>query len=158
MDPDTEIELPDESATLKLGAALSRFTGLVFLHGELGAGKTTLVRGYLQALGHEGPVKSPTYTLIEPYEIAGRRVLHLDIYRLGDPAELEYMGIRDDLGEENTLLVEWPERASGFLGQPDIEIDLDYAESGRKAHISSSKPDTAREIGKVMDSLPVLRQ
>ena len=155
---DAEIDLPDEASTLKLGAAIAKFTGLVFLHGELGAGKTTLVRGYLQALGHRGPVKSPTYTLIEPYEIAGRRVLHLDIYRLGDPAELEYMGIRDDLREGNTLLVEWPERARGFLGQPDIEIDLEYADDGRRAHLSSAVPDTAEELAKVMDCLPVQRR
>lgn len=152
---DVEIDLPDEASTLKLGAALSQFRGLIFLHGELGAGKTTLVRGYLQALGHKGPVKSPTYTLIEPYEFAGERVLHLDIYRLGDPTELEYMGIRDDLGAGNTLLVEWPERAKGYLGQADIEIDLHYSDPGRKACVLVPDPALREGLVQVISSTQI---
>lgn len=155
---DLEIDLPNEASTLRLGAALSQFRGLIFLHGELGAGKTTLVRGYLQALGHNGPVKSPTYTLIEPYEFAGERVLHLDIYRLGDPAELEYMGIRDDLGMGNTLLVEWPERAKGYLGQADIEIDLNYSEPGRQACILVANPELREGLVEVISNSQITEQ
>ena len=147
-----ELELADEAATLKLGKALSSQCGLIFLQGELGAGKTTLVRGYLQALGHQGPVKSPTYTLIEPYEFSDRKVLHLDIYRLADPAELEYMGIRDDIGTDTTLLVEWPERAKGFFGQPDIEIALGYSNGGRRASLSAADPVTRTALVKAISN------
>jgi tRNA threonylcarbamoyladenosine biosynthesis protein TsaE len=149
MPEDIVVDLPDEAATLSLGASLSKFSGIIFLNGELGAGKTTLVRGYLQALGYEGAVKSPTYTLIEPYEIAGRRLLHLDIYRLGDPLELEALAIRDELDPDNTLLVEWPERAQGYLGEPDIEINLLYNGDARQARIVA-KVSLARQIAKVI--------
>ena len=150
MPEDIVVDLPDEAATLSLGASLSKFSGIIFLNGELGAGKTTLVRGYLQALGYEGAVKSPTYTLIEPYEIAGRRLLHLDIYRLGDPLELEALAIRDELDPDNTLLVEWPERAQGYLGEPDIEINLQYTGDSRQARIVSAKVPLATEIAHVI--------
>ena len=132
-----------------MGASLSKFSGIIFLNGELGAGKTTLVRGYLQALGYQGAVKSPTYTLIEPYEVAGRRLLHLDIYRLADPLELEALAIRDELDPDNTLLVEWPQRAQGYLGEPDIEINLLYSGDSRQARIVA-KVSLASQIAKVI--------
>ena len=144
------VDFPDESATLSLGASLSGLSGIIFLNGELGAGKTTLVRGFLQALGYQGAVKSPTYTLIEPYDIAGRRVLHLDIYRLADPSELEALAIRDELDADNTLLIEWPERAQGYLGEPDIEIDLQYVGDARQARITPLKASAADEIAHVI--------
>ena len=106
--------------------------GLVFLRGELGAGKTTLVRGLLRGLGHEGPVRSPTYTLIEPYELDGQRVYHLDLYRHGDPEELEFLGLRDLLDGEGLLLVEWPDRGIGFLPAPDLVIDITHVPPGRR--------------------------
>ena len=149
MADDIVVDLPDEAATLALGASLSKFSGIIFLNGELGAGKTTLVRGYLQALGYQGAVKSPTYTLIEPYEVAGRRLLHLDIYRLADPLELEALAIRDELDPDNTLLVEWPERAQGYLGEPDIEINLLYSGDSRQARIVA-KASLASQIAKVI--------
>ena len=149
MAEDIVVDLPDEAATLALGASLSKFSGIIFLNGELGAGKTTLVRGYLQALGYQGAVKSPTYTLIEPYEVAGRRLLHLDIYRLADPLELEALAIRDELDPDNTLLVEWPQRAQGYLGEPDIEINLLYSGDSRQARIVA-KVSLASQIAKVI--------
>ena len=104
---------------------------VVYLEGDLGTGKTTLVRGILRGLGHRGSVRSPTYTLVEPYEIAGLHLYHLDLYRLGDPEELEYLGLRDLLDERSVLLVEWPERGKGVLPPPDLRILIGHAPPGR---------------------------
>lgn len=123
-----------EQAMLALGAELAHRLpqgGLVTLHGDLGAGKTTLVRGLLRELGHTGKVKSPTYTLVEPYAIAERDVYHFDLYRLADPQELEYLGFRDYLHPDALCLVEWPEKAQGMLPPADMEIYLLHAGSAR---------------------------
>ncbi len=108
---------------------------VIYLHGDLGTGKTTLARAMIKALGHDGAVRSPTYTLIEPYEVSGRRIFHLDLYRLADPGELEYLGLRDLLSEEAVLLVEWPSRGRGMLPEPDLECHLDHAGSGRRLEL-----------------------
>ena len=105
---------------------------LLALSGELGAGKTTLVGGLLAAFGHAGPARSPTYSLIEPYRLAGRDVYHCDLYRLRDPEELEDLGLRDLLAGPSVLLVEWPERAGDRLRDPDLQLRLEYAGGGRQ--------------------------
>lgn len=134
----------------RLGHALGG-RGLVFLQGPLGAGKTTLVRGVLRARGHRGAVKSPTYTLIEPYELPEGRLYHLDLYRLGDPEELEYLGLREMLDEAAILLVEWPERGSGWLPVPDLEIGLAYRGGGeaREVELRPRTPVGAEVLSRI---------
>jgi len=104
---------------------------LIFLQGPLGAGKTTLVRGVLRAAGFTGAVKSPTYTLVEEYLIDHRKIVHLDLYRLSDPEELEWMGIRDYFDGNCLCFIEWPDRGKGFLPEPDRIINLSYEGLGR---------------------------
>ncbi|MCP5416391.1 MAG: tRNA (adenosine(37)-N6)-threonylcarbamoyltransferase complex ATPase subunit type 1 TsaE [Chromatiaceae bacterium] len=122
-----------------LGAVLADFipaASIVYLTGDLGAGKTTLVRGYLRGLGYTGTVKSPTYTLIEPYMIGEHSVSHLDLYRVADAEELEYLGLRDLLQEESVLFIEWPERGEGVLPGADLTIAISYREPGRTVRIT----------------------
>jgi tRNA threonylcarbamoyladenosine biosynthesis protein TsaE len=122
---------------------------VIYLEGELGAGKTTLVRGFLRGLGYGGAVKSPTYTLLEPYELPHRRCFHFDLYRLADPGELEYLGVRDLLQGDAILLVEWPERGRGELPPPDLLIQIHYLAGGRRIEL---EPLTARG-GLLLDAL-----
>lgn len=123
--------LADEAATVAFGRQLSeilsnRYSGraVVFLRGQLGAGKTTLVRGLLQGLGHEGVVKSPTYTLLEPYNMLTAEVFHFDLYRVNDPQELEFVGFDEIIDGAGLKLFEWPEKAADWLPQPDVEVSL----------------------------------
>jgi len=129
-----------EVDTERLGAALAPQLrpGLVlFLHGELGTGKTTLVRGVLRGLGYTGAVKSPTYTLVEPYQMGGLAIYHFDLYRLNDPEELEFLGMRDYLEGKGVCLVEWAERGAGVLPVPDVDIAIERQEEGRVVRFTS---------------------
>lgn len=136
-----EYYLEGEAETLEFGRNLARLVEAgvkIFLHGDLGAGKTTLVRGFLHELGHSGAVKSPTYSLVEHYFYKNLKIYHFDLYRLGDPEELEYMGIRDYFSGKSVCLVEWAERGSGILPQPDLDIRIIYGGTAhRRVHVEA---------------------
>lgn len=126
--------LKDVAATEQFGADLWHMLPskcLVFLNGDLGAGKTTLVRGVLRASGYLGAVKSPTYTLVEEYTLGGRKLFHFDLYRLTDPEELEWIGIRDYFDQDSLCFIEWPDNGAGFLPKPDKTITLIPEGTGR---------------------------
>ncbi|ABM61452.1 tRNA (adenosine(37)-N6)-threonylcarbamoyltransferase complex ATPase subunit type 1 TsaE [Halorhodospira halophila] len=131
--------LADAAATEAFGAALAEALpeGVVYLHGDLGAGKTTLARGLLRARGVAGPVRSPTYTLLEPYATAAGTILHLDLYRLSDPEELYFLGIEEIEAPGTLALVEWPERGTGVLPPADLTVSLGYAGAARRAAVGA---------------------
>ncbi|QBY04653.1 tRNA (adenosine(37)-N6)-threonylcarbamoyltransferase complex ATPase subunit type 1 TsaE [Thalassotalea sp. HSM 43] len=137
--------LRDEQQTVAFGATLAAALQtldlqslVVFLHGDLGAGKTTLTRGFVQAMGHNGNVKSPTYTLVEPYELPPWHIYHFDLYRLADPEELEYMGIRDYFLQKSCCFVEWSEKGAGLLPPEDLIIDLSYNGHERLINVTAN--------------------
>ena len=124
----------------RLGATLApqlRAGLVLFLHGELGAGKTTFIRGILRGLRYSGAVKSPTYTLVEPYQLGSLTIYHFDLYRLNDPEELEFLGVRDYLEGKGICLVEWAERGAGVLPVPDVDIAIERQEEGRVVRFTS---------------------
>lgn len=132
--------LADEAAQEFLAGQVAKYClpgTVIFLQGDLGTGKTTFIRGFLHALGYKGVVKSPTYTLVEPYLINHQHIYHFDLYRLGDPDELEYAGGRDYFDNESICLVEWPEKAEGYLPKADLLCQISYENTGRTMEISS---------------------
>ena len=125
MDNNFTLDLADEAATLNFVTALAKVMQpnlTIYLHGDLGAGKTTLVRGLLHAMGHVGKVKSPTYTLVEPYVVSGYNLYHFDLYRFNDDEEWESAGFRDYFNAESICVIEWPQKAQNVLPTPDLNI------------------------------------
>ncbi|MSP53629.1 MAG: tRNA (adenosine(37)-N6)-threonylcarbamoyltransferase complex ATPase subunit type 1 TsaE [Gammaproteobacteria bacterium] len=125
-----ELQTFGEQLALKITAPC-----IIYLHGDLGAGKTCLVRGILRGLGYSGNVKSPTYTLVELYQISEQTIYHLDLYRLNDPEELEHIGFRDYLDHHSIMLIEWPEKAQGFLPPADLEINIKIEDGQRRVEM-----------------------
>jgi len=151
----------DESALITCGELLGRVlcadnkahsAVVLYLDGELGAGKTTFCRGVLRACGHKGAVKSPTYTLVEPYTLNTLRVCHFDLYRLGDPEELEYIGIRDYFETGNICLIEWPDKGVGMLAGADLEIAIDVLAKGRCIQVNPQNIYGEGLLDKLRDS------
>ena len=138
-----ELHIASEAEMEALGGQLARaITGgcSIFLQGPLGVGKTTLVRGFLRALGHVGKTRSPTYTLVETYQLGSFEIHHFDLYRLNDPEELENIGIRDYFSDDAVFITEWPERGGDFLPSCDLEINMLYDGTARKVFIKASSP------------------
>ncbi len=138
-----KLEIQGEASQEALGGRLASQLYppmVVYLEGDLGTGKTTLTRGVLRGLGHSGSVRSPTYTLLEPYDLGFLHFYHLDLYRLGDPEELEYLGLRDLLGLDSVLFVEWPHKGGSGLPPSDLEIRLEYEGSGRSLDLVPFSP------------------
>ncbi|MEO8401939.1 MAG: tRNA (adenosine(37)-N6)-threonylcarbamoyltransferase complex ATPase subunit type 1 TsaE [Gammaproteobacteria bacterium] len=133
-----KLQIPTEQSMLAFGAKLAASCGdtaVIFLHGQLGAGKTTFSRGFITGLGHKGNVKSPTYTLVEPYELKQTTVYHFDFYRVRDPHELEYIGIQDYFSPKTICLIEWPEAASGMLPPADLHCYIELDSMQRKVKL-----------------------
>lgn len=152
-----QLQLPDADATEDFGrrlAAASQALGggaLITLEGDLGAGKTTLVRGFLRGYGFTGPVKSPTYTLVEPYELPGCNIYHFDLYRISDPGEMEFLGVAEYLSGSHLCLVEWPERGLGALPPADLSLRLADSGTGRSLSWTSHSPVGARLSERILN-------
>lgn len=146
----TELWLPDVDATDALGVRLAMTRpaqAVVHLHGDLGAGKSTIARALLRALGVQGAIRSPTYTLVERYPLADGEAWHLDLYRIADPGELEFLGL--DSADVRLWLVEWPERGAGALPVPDLTIEMSMRGPGRIARLRSGSPVGDSWVGRV---------
>ena len=140
----------DEQSMLDLGASFAaelRGGDVVYLVGDLGAGKTTLVKGIIRGLGYSGNVTSPTYTLVESYDFADFVVYHFDLYRLKTPDELEFLGIRDMTGGQSVILVEWPDNGQGVLPEADQLITISYMDDGRSVNIAARNRDRGGLVG-----------
>lgn len=148
-----KFSLPDEHATValaeRLAAALPRRTGglTLLLQGDLGAGKSTFARALIRSLGHVGAVPSPTYTLVEPYDLPGGTVYHVDLYRVSNEDELRYLGWTEL--DEGFRVVEWPERAPGISARADVRVELDYGDPGRSATVSALSPEGERIVARL---------
>ncbi|MBI4985467.1 MAG: tRNA (adenosine(37)-N6)-threonylcarbamoyltransferase complex ATPase subunit type 1 TsaE [Rhodocyclales bacterium] len=152
-----ELHLNSEADTLALGAALAREVGagaIVYLEGDLGAGKTTLVRGWLRALGDTAPVKSPTYTLVELHEVSGLNLYHFDFYRFNQPEEYLDAGLDEYFAEQGICLVEWPDKAAPYLPAPDLRVQLALHAEGRHACVCAESERGRAWLAALTNSLP----
>lgn len=151
-----EFELQDEQATQQLGVLIAAHLSCpltCYLQGELGVGKTRLVRAIIQSLGYSGNVKSPTYTLVEPYQLESITVYHFDLYRLSDPEELDYLGIRDYFDLQSVAFIEWPERGKGWLADADISILLKFNGQGRSCTLHAKTDSGISLLKKLKQNL-----
>jgi tRNA threonylcarbamoyladenosine biosynthesis protein TsaE len=151
-----KVILVDEAATETFGQQLAEITqgrGIISLSGDLGTGKTTLSRGLIRAFGHKGAVKSPTYTLVEPYEFKHMRVMHFDLYRLEDPEELEFLGFRDYLDDNTLCLIEWPEKALDYLPTIDLQLSLAYAENNGRTMSWLANSDYGHTLSQALNKV-----
>lgn len=151
-----KMTIPDESSMEQLGAQLAAACvapAVIYLHGDLGAGKTTLARGYLKSLAYPGPVRSPTYTLVEPYDTSAGRIYHLDLYRLADPEELEFLGVRDIQAEQGVMLVEWPEQGRGWLPSADLVVSITHRADGRGVELAANSEQGVRMLSELTRSV-----
>ena len=133
--------LANEQETVLVGKQFGKLlyeSTIIFLEGELGAGKTTFCKGVLAAFDYSGKVKSPTYTLVEPYEVGDKQIYHFDLYRLGDPEELEFIGIRDYFDSNSIALIEWWQKGSGYIPSPNFTVSLNSMNQGRKLEIKTN--------------------
>jgi len=140
MSQQISIELKDEQSTQYVGELIAKYLQaplICYLQGDLGVGKTRIVRAIIQSLGYVGNVKSPTYTLVEPYQLETVTAYHFDLYRLSDPEELDYLGIRDYFDEQSLCFIEWPDKGKGWLADADISISLEYLGQGRRCKITA---------------------
>jgi len=151
-----QLLLENDVQTVDLGKKIAKACNealVIYLIGELGAGKTTLTRGVVRGFGHEGNVKSPTYTLVEPYQFELWQVNHFDLYRLGDPEELEYIGIRDYFHQHSVNLIEWPSKGIGMLPEADLTIELRYHDRQRMAFLSATSPVGKQILSKLSSAV-----
>ena len=151
-------KIENDAAMRALGKAMAEASPanvVIYLSGELGAGKSTLCRGFILALGHTGSVRSPTYTLVEPYELGERQVYHLDLYRLADPEELEYLGLRDWLEQDAIILVEWPQMGEGVLMPADLQVQIDYDGAARQVNLQASSVIGEKMITRLSQIMPL---
>jgi tRNA threonylcarbamoyladenosine biosynthesis protein TsaE len=151
------VRLPDEAATLALGRELAPLLTpgmVVWLDGDLGAGKTTLTRALLRALGHSGPVKSPTYTLVEVYVVSSIYWYHFDFYRFNHPEEFDDAGLGEYFRDDAVCLVEWPEKAAGYVPQPDLALVFHFADSGRELELVARSDAGQRCLNSLISRWP----
>lgn len=152
----TEILLETEDDTQRLGELIAKYLSIpmvCFLEGDLGVGKTRLTRAIIQSRGYQGNVKSPTYTLVEPYQFESMMIYHFDLYRLSDPEELDFLGIRDYFDNESVSFIEWPSKGKGWLPEADLVISLAFKQQGRICQLLGNTKSGALLINKLKENI-----